>query len=100
MPVAGNSKIRSRNVDNWIISLAHLDKWTQPVGQYGQKLVQPVPEQIRPDLLAIIPNELENELDQPSTAHVKTYTWIIDWCKSGNTKSRQKVLAAQQLKQV
>ena len=52
--------------------VAHLDQWSQLVGQYGQKLVQLVPEQLRNDLLAIIPNELENTLDHPLDAHVKT----------------------------
>ena len=51
-------------------------------------------------MLAIIPDDLENELDHPLNAHVKTYEQIIEWCKSRTTKSRQKVLAAQRLKQV
>ena len=33
----------------------------QLVGQDGQKLVQFVPEQLRTDLIAIIPDELEQE---------------------------------------
>ena len=69
-------------------------------GQYGQKLVQHVPEQFCTDLLAMIPDELENELDRPLNAHVKTYEQIVEWCKSRTTKSRQKVLAAQRLIQV
>ena len=44
---------------------AHLDQWTQLVGRYGQTLVQLVPEQHRTDLLAIIPDELENERARP-----------------------------------
>ena len=50
--------------------------------------------------LLFIPDKLENELDHPLNAHVKTYEQIIEWCKSRTTTSRQKVLAAQRLKQV
>jgi hypothetical protein len=79
---------------------AHLDQWMQLVGQYGQKLVQFVPEQLRTDFIAIIPDELEKELEDPLNAHIQTYTQIVEWCKSRTTKSRQKVLAARRLKQV
>ena len=72
----------------------------QLVGQYGHKLVQLVPEQLRTDLMAIIPDELENELEHRLNAHIKTYTQIVEWCKFRTTISRQKVLAAQRLKQV
>ena len=72
----------------------------QLVGQYGQKLMQYVPEQLRTDLIAIIPDELEQELEHPLNAHIQTYTQIIEWCKFRSTKRRQKVLAAQRLKQV
>ena len=72
----------------------------QLVGQYGQKLVQLVPEQLRTDLIAIIPDELEQELEHPLNAHIQMYTQIAEWCKSRTTKSRQKALAAQRLKQV
>ena len=67
---------------------AHLDQWMQLVGQYGQKLVQLVPEQLRTDLIAIIPDELENKLEHPLNAHIQTYTQIIEWCKFRTTKSR------------
>ena len=70
------------------------------VGQYGQQLVHLVPEQLRTDLLAMIREELKNELDHPLNAHVKTYEQIIEMCKSRTSRSRQKVLAAQRLKQV
>ena len=66
---------------------AHLDQWMQLVGQYGQKLVHFVPEQLRTDLIAIIPDELEQELEHPLNAHIKTYTEIIEWCKFRTTKS-------------
>ena len=62
--------------------------------------MQFVPEQLRTDLIAIIPDGLENELEHPLNAHIKTYTHIIGWCKFRTTKYRQKVLAAQRLKQV
>ena len=79
---------------------ARLDQWSQLVGQYGQSLIQLMPEQLRTDLLAIIPDELENELDHPLNAHATTYEQIMEWCKSRKTKSRKQVIAAQQLKQV
>ena len=60
-------------------SSTHIDQWSQLVGQNGQKLVQLVPEQLRTNLLAIIPDELENEMDQPLNAHVKTYKQTIEW---------------------
>ena len=56
---------------------AHLDQWSQLLGRYGQKPVQVVPEQLRTNLLAMIPDDLENELDHPLNAHVKTYEQII-----------------------
>ena len=66
----------------------------QPVGQYGQTLVQFVPVQLLTDLIAIIPDGQENELEHPLNAHIQTYTQIIEWCKLRTTKSRLKVLAA------
>ena len=53
----------------------------QLVGQYGQKLVQFVPDQLRTDLIAILPDELENKLEHPLNAHIQTYPQIIEWCK-------------------
>ena len=82
MPIAGSS----------LISLGPMvsNGWSE----YGQKLVQLVPEQLGTDLLAFIPDELETELEHPLNAHAKTYEQIIEWCKSRRTKSRQTVLAA------
>ena len=78
---------------------SHLDSWSQLIDEYGQKLVMHCPEQVRTMLLEILPDGLEDELDHPLNAHIKTHEQIIEWCKARTTKSRQKALAAQRLRQ-
>ena len=50
-------------------------------------------------LIEILPDGLEDELENPLNAHVRTHHQIIEWCKARTIKSRQKALAAQKLKQ-
>ena len=57
-----------------------------------ENLIQLVPEHLRTDLLAIIPDESGNELDHPLNAHVKDYEQIVEWCKPRTNTNRQKVL--------
>ena len=78
---------------------SHLDSWSQLIDEYGQKSVMHCPEQVRAMLLEILPDGLEDELDHPLNTHIKTHEQIIEWCEARTTKSRQKALAAQRLRQ-
>lgn len=77
---------------------AHLDSWKQLVDDYGSMIALHVPDQLKTMLFAVIPEEIEAELDHPMNAHIKTCEQIIGYCKAKTVKSRQKVLAAQKLK--
>ena len=79
---------------------AHLDGWLELVEDYGRTLVAYCPEQLRTMLIEILPDGLEDELDHPMNAHIVTHMQIVEWCKARTTKSRNKALAAQKLKQV
>ena len=79
---------------------AHLDGWLELVEDYGRTLVAYCPDQTRTMLIEILPDGLEDELDHPMNAHILTHVQIIEWCKARTTKSRNKALAAQKLKQV
>ena len=77
---------------------AHLDSWKQLVDDYGSMIALHVPEQLKTMLFAVIPEEIETEVEHPLNAHIKTPEQIIEYCKAKTVKSRQKLLAAQKLR--
>ena len=79
---------------------AHLDSWTELVEEYAQPLILHCPEQLVVMLKSILPKDLEEELEHPLNAHVKTKEKIIEWCKARASKSKHKILAAHRMKAV
>ena len=77
---------------------AHLDSWKQLVDDYGSMIAVHVPDQLKTMLFAVIPEEIEAELDHPMNAHITTCEQVIGYCKAKTVKSRQKLLAAQKLR--
>ena len=65
---------------------------------YGSMIAIHVPDQLKTMLFAVIPEEIEAELEHPLNAHIKSPDQIIAYCKAKTVKSRQKLLAAQKLK--
>ena len=79
---------------------AHLDSWKQLVEDYGSMIALHVPEQSKTMLFAVIPEEIETELEHPLKAHIKTPDQITEYCKAKTVKSRRKLLAARKLKAI
>ena len=65
---------------------------------YGSMIATHVPDQLKTMVFAVIPEEIEAELEHPLNAHIKSPDEIIAYCKAKTVKSRQKLLAAQKLK--